>query len=122
MLPVYRIRDGAGELSKNEAILAPNLLSTRLRNEFGTITIPKFHLHMKNDIKGSKQMSLNCLDIIYDGLKKYKVYDSKEILKIPYGDIKIIFFDKIKIKMLNIWYFYLIGLIKKMHNLIYRKN
>jgi len=108
--------------SKNETILAPNLLSTRLRNEFGTITIPKFHLHMKNGIKGSKQMSLNCLDIVYDGLNKYTVNNSKEILKVPYGDIKTNIYDKIKIKLLNFWYFNIIGLLKKIHNFINRKN
>ena len=108
--------------SKNEAILAPNLLSTRLRNEFGTIIIPKFHLHMKNGIKGSKQMSLNCLDIVIDGLNRYKVNCSTEILKIPHGDIKTNIYDKIRIKMLNFWYFSLISLMKKLHNFIYGKN
>jgi len=99
--------------SKNEVILAPNLLATKLRNEFGTITVPKFHMHMKNGIEESKEMALNCLEIVLNGLSRYKVNNSREILIEPYGEIKTTINDKIRVKMLNFWYFYIISLLKK---------
>lgn len=100
------------KFSKNEAILAPNLLATRLRNEFGTITIPKFHLHMKDGIDGTREMSSKCLEIVLNSLSNYKVTNSDEILKMPYGKIKTTLYDKLRIKMLNFWYFRLISLLK----------
>ena len=99
--------------SRNETILAPTLLATRLRNIIGTITVPKFHLHMKDGIEKSKQMTVNCLEIILKGLYKYKLFSSKEILKFPYGNGKPYLSDIFRIKVLNIWFFYLIPILKK---------
>jgi len=100
------------EYSKNEDILAPVLLATRLRSKFGTIIIPKFHLHMKNGINESKLMSLSCLELILKGLNYYKVNNSAEILKFPYGKNKPTINDKLRIKILNFWYFYLKRFLK----------
>ncbi len=105
--------------SRNEVILAPTLLATRLRNRFGTITVPKFHLHMKNGLEESRQMALDCLEIICEGLSKYDINSSGEILKIPYGEIKTTVYDKLRINMLNFWYFKLIPLLKK---ILYRSK
>jgi hypothetical protein len=99
--------------SKNKDILAPTILATKLRNEFGTITIPKFHLHMKNGIMKSKQMSLNCLDIVLKGLTDYNIYSSQEILKFPNGKINTNIFDLIRIKMLNCFYFGFLTFFKR---------
>lgn len=94
-----------GGFSKGEDIFAPTLLSTGLRNEFGTITAPKFHLHMKDGIDESKRMAIICLEIILRILRKYGINSSAEILKKPYGKVKISLLDKISIKTLNFWYF-----------------
>lgn len=102
------------KVHKNAAILAPNLLATRLRNELGTITIPKFHLHMKNGIDGSKQMSLRCLEIVLKGLNRYKVNYSSELLKVPYGNIKTNCFCRLRIKILDFWNLYLKSFLIKM--------
>ena len=102
--------------SKNEIILAPTLLATRLRDKIGTITIPKFHMHMKNGLEETKQMAIDCFDIIINGLNTYNINDSGEILKIPYGKIRPKIFDRIRINILNFWYFQLISIIKKVVN------
>jgi hypothetical protein len=104
---------GKNNTSRNEVILAPDLLATKLRNELGTITVPKFHLHMKDGLEESKRMSLKCFEIILRGLNKYNIKSSEEILKKPYGEVKPTFHDKFRIRMLNIWFFYLIPLLKK---------
>jgi hypothetical protein len=104
---------GKNNSIRNEVILAPNLLATGLRDKFGTVTAPKFHLHMKDGIEKTKEMAVNCLDIILDGLKKYDIYSSDEILKIPYGKVKASIQDNLRIKRLNLWFFYMIPLIKK---------
>jgi hypothetical protein len=99
--------------SKNEVILAPTLLATRLRNELGTITSPKFHLHMKDGIEKSSKMAINCFDIVIEGLNKYDIISSEEILLKPYGKVKARFTDKLRIKILNFKFLKLIPLLKK---------
>jgi len=99
--------------SRAEKIFSPNLLSTRLRNDFGTITSPKFHLHMKDGINESKEMAINCFEIILDVLHKYKIESSDEILKKPYGKIKSNINDEVRIKMLNFWNFRIKSILKK---------
>ncbi|MHA1491427.1 MAG: M14 family zinc carboxypeptidase [Promethearchaeota archaeon] len=103
--------------SRNEVILAPTLLATRLRNEFGTLTVPKFHLHMKDGIEESKQMALKCLEIILRGLRRFDVKNSGEILKIPYGEIRTTIIGKLRIKLLNFWFFYLISSLKTIYKI-----
>lgn len=99
--------------SKNEIILSPDLLATGLRNEIGTITIPKFHIHMKDGIKEAKKMALNCFDIIIQGLSEYNIKKSDEILKKPYGKIKYNMIDRVRIKILDLYYLWLIPFLKK---------
>jgi len=99
--------------SKNEIILAPNLLATKLRDKLGTITIPKFHVHMKDGIVGSKKMALQCLEIILQSLSKNEISSSAEILKKPYGEIKSHITDKIRIRFLNFWNLKMKSFIKK---------
>lgn len=94
-----------GSFSIGEAILAPNLLSTRLRDKFGTIAVPKFHLHMKDGIDGSKKMATRCIEIILRMLRHYGISSDTEILKKPYGEIEPQIHDEIRIKILNLWYF-----------------
>jgi len=103
-----------GRFSKAEKILAPNLLSTKLRTEFGTITSPKFHLHMKNGIKGSKDMAISCLEIILTLLDSYNITSSSEILKKPYGGLKSNIYDKIRIKTINYWHFSMKSILRKL--------
>lgn len=99
--------------SKNESILAPNLLATKLRNEFGTITVPKFHLHMKDGIEESKKMAIHCLEIVLSILYRCKVNSKAEILKKPHGKIKYHIYDRIRIKLLDLWFFKIKIFIKK---------
>jgi hypothetical protein len=101
--------------SKNEVILAPNLLATRLRKKIGTVTVPKFHLHMKDGLENCKKMSLKCLEIILDILNKSEITSKCEVLYKPYGDVKFNILDKMKIMILDIWYLNIKYLIKKLH-------
>jgi hypothetical protein len=91
--------------STGEKILAPNILSTGLRNKLGTITIPKFHLHMKDGLNASRDISIQCLDIILKTLNRYKINSDFDILKKPYGKQKTHINDIIRIYLLNFFYF-----------------
>lgn len=102
-----------GKFSTSEKILAPNLLSTKLRNDIGTLTSPKFHLHMKDGINKSKEMAIMCLEIVLSVLRYHKIKSSTEILKKPYGKIKSHIQDEIRIRLLNYWYFRLKSIYRK---------
>lgn len=99
--------------SRNEKILAPTLLATKLRNTFGTLTIPKFHLHMRDGLDESKHLALNCVDIVLTGLNKYNIVKQEQLLKCPYGLLKPTIKDKVRIKMLNFWFFSIIPILNK---------
>jgi len=47
-------------------ILAPDLLSTSLFNEFGTIISPKFHVHVKYGINSSKELIKKCVKDVFN--------------------------------------------------------
>ena len=69
-------------------IISPNILSARLREEFGTITSPKFHLHMKDGIKTNKSLSCSIFEGVVDIFNRNKITNKEMVLKIPYGNIK----------------------------------
>ena len=99
--------------SRNEVILAPNLLSSKLRDELGTLTVPKFHLHMNQGLDASKNMAIDSINIIIQGLRKFNVKNNGEILKSPYGKIETKLYDKLRIKLLNFWFFNILVILKK---------
>jgi hypothetical protein len=68
---------------------------------------------MKEGMEKSKMLALDCLDIIIKILKQHKIFSDSEILKRPYGEIKPHLPDKIRIKILNLWYLKIRFLIKK---------
>lgn len=98
--------------SKNEIILSPNLLSSKLRSEFDTITIPKFHLHMKDGLNESKKMALDCLKITLEGLKFLNIKKRKEKNKsLEKKNCNII--DRIRINILDFWFFKVKSILKR---------
>lgn len=102
-----------GNYSSSEKIFAPNLLATKLRNDIGTLTSPKFHLHMKDGVNKSKEMAINCLEIVLSVLCYHKINSSDDILKKPYGKIKANITDLMRIKLLNFWYFGVKSILRK---------
>lgn len=94
-----------GNRSFSEKIISPNLLSSMLRTEIGTVVSPKFHLHIKDGTKECKDITKNIFLSIIDIYNNYDIMDIKNSRKKPYGyheDTKIFI---IKMKIINFYYF-----------------
>lgn len=96
----------------SEKILAPDLLATRLRKEFGSVTSPKFHLHIKEGRDRCDQQAVDIFTSITGLFMERGDISRDEFLIQPHGSVKVSsprkmlwsFLDILNFKLLHSWH------------------
>jgi len=87
---------------KGDGTFLPSMLGSRLTNEFNTITLAKYHMHMADGIEESKDLAVQVFKIAVNVLISHDITKSDQILKKPYGSVELSRFGEI-IHQFNLW-------------------
>jgi len=74
-----------GRSALSDKILAPDILPTGLRREFGTITSPKFHVDMKEGLSSCEKLSADLFKKVIRAFDTVKELDKEDLLLRPHG-------------------------------------
>jgi len=77
-----------GNFVKGAGAFLPSTLGSQLMKEFNTITLAKFHLHISDGIKESKDLAVNVMRVVMKTLRRHGIVEPEQILKKPYGNVK----------------------------------
>lgn len=97
------IRRCNGRYATGYVTYTPSTLQFELTRRFNTITFAKFHIHMKEGVKNSKRLAVDCFEDCLAILENNDVKSSSDIHLRPFGSVKCSSSNEIKIKMLLLW-------------------
>jgi len=103
-----------GRYSISEKIMAPDILVTRLRKEFGTITSPKFHINWQDGLDSSMDLTKRVFVSVIESFESSDVSSPDQILLSPHGKVIKGPFTDLSWSMLDTYYFDLRPLLGKL--------
>jgi len=94
--------------------MAPDILVTRLRKEFGTITSPKFHLDWQQGAESCRILAGQVFVSVLGSFETAGIDASSKVLFEPYGKVRKGFLTGFKWDILDAYFFELRPILGRM--------